>query len=99
MCTLDAALGQRNVLLLLVDSPVVLQAGRRVRVQAMAALASAQPRYEFTAWVQDEGVDHPTDGMKGCEAAGWRPVGQTVAYPEAAMNVNDAMDALMAAAD
>jgi len=77
----------RNILLLLGDQPVALRAGARVRVRVAARLAGPQPRYAFETEVSEEAGD---------ESSCWRRVGTELQYPEAAMNVNDAMDALMA---
>ena len=72
----------RNVLLLL-DGETPLTTGQRIKVATNCDLAGARPTYTFETWVEEEGN------------SSWRSLGPPICYPEAALNVNDAMDCLM----
>ena len=58
-----------------------IEQGQRVVVRAACELAGARPRYTFD--VSLAGAD------------GEARLGDTLCYPEASLNVNDAMDVLM----
>ena len=60
-----------------------LACGARVRVAAECALGGARPSYTFETWVQEVAT------------GAWAAAGPPLSYPEAALNVNDAMDVLM----
>ena len=80
----------RNILLLLGDG-VAVQAGGTVRVKTTCLLGSSQPRYTFEVLMRQQAArDKPM-------IARWVAVGGLVEYPEASLNVNDAMDLMMAA--
>ena len=79
----------RNILLLVSDG-VAVRKGDRIRVDTSCQLGSSQPRYTFEAFIRQQAArDKPM-------VARWVPVGGRVEYPEASLNVNDAMDLLMA---
>ena len=70
-------------MLLLLDGETPLTTGRRIKVATKCDLAGARPTYTFETWVEEEGI------------SSWRSLGPPICYPEAALNVNDAMDCLM----
>ena len=84
----------RNILLLLSDGGMLVCKGDAVRVKTTCELASPQPRYTFEAFVQRQTVQ----GEYAAEQR-WEPVGGKIEYPEASLNVNDAMDLITMAGD
>lgn len=69
---------------LLLDASTPLVAGQRVRVLATCELAGPQPRYAFEVWREEAG------------GGAWQALTDSpICYPEAALNVNDAMDVWM----
>ena len=73
-----------RTILLLLDDEVAVEEGQKMVVRTSAKLAGAQPQYWFEVLLEEE------------EGGVLRPLAPArMSYPEAALNVNDSMDALL----